>query len=86
MAEITNNISNAFDQYIIAVGLGHLSKKNTQIVEMRRAFFAGAVTSFQQIVWFDENIYDTDDKIQDHLDDINLELENFVAGVEVGEL
>ena len=81
-----NKISDAFDQYIIDVGLGHLSKKNTQIVEMRRAFFAGAITSFQQIVWFDENIYDTDDKIQDHLEDINLELDNFVAGVEVGEL
>ena len=82
----TKTIGKAFNDYIDAVGLGHLSKKCTQIVELRRAFFGGAVFVFNQSIFYDENVIDTDEKIMQNLEDIQIELDNFVAGVEIGEL
>lgn len=79
-------IEKAFNDYIEAVGLSNLPPKSTQIIEMKRTFFAGALLTFNNIIFFDEKVLDTDKKIHQYLDDIKDELDNFLAGVEIGEL
>ena len=74
-------LEKAFNDYIEAVGLDNLSQESTQIIEMRRSFFAGALYTFKEIIYFDEEVLDTEEKIHQNLEDIQDELNNFLAWV-----
>ena len=74
-------LEKAFNEYIEAVGLDNLSQESTQIIEMRRSFFAGALYTFKEIIYFDEEVLDTEEKIHQNLEDIQDELDNFLADI-----
>lgn len=83
---MTQHISKAFDSFIEACGLAHISKEATQIIEMKRAFFAGNVWMFSQLTSDVLDEHNGEEQMIEHMNNLQNEFENFLAGIEDGHV
>lgn len=85
--KLTFKIDKAFESFIEACRLNHLPKNSVQIMEMKRSFYAGCHFTFQELCYnIPEQFNDDEEKVHEAYEEYSKELDNFIAGVEVGEL
>lgn len=81
---INKKLETAFNEFIEAIGLGHVPKDSMEMVERRRAFYGGASIMYDEFTQVMPLIEDEEVCMQ-FIEDLGTEIDNFVAGVEIGE-
>lgn len=81
---MNHRLDKAFNGMIKMAGLDHLPENSTQIIEMRRAFFGGAATMFV-VMTEDVPMMSREEDAIDLIQEYANEIDNFVAGLEIGE-
>lgn len=77
MEEQKQNLQEAFNDMLKAIGLESLPINSDQYQAMKNCFFNGAMFTFYSTIIYDENVLDTDEKIIQNLNDFKLEIDNF---------
>lgn len=80
---MTRNLDEAFNELMETVGLGDLKEGSEERIERKRMFFAGCIWMMNQFTEVFPEIDDEEVIIQ-KIEEYDIEIENFMAGIELG--